>query len=192
MKIWWVDTETTGLDPHRNDVVSLACIIEIDGEVKEEFTLNIQPFDWDNVELGALKVNGFTVDQLKTFMPPKEAHAKLCSYLKKYVDPYNRNDKFQPAGYNVGFDVNFLSSFFKKCGDKYFGAYIDYHKLDPSSILQLLQLKGEVKLPSYRLQDVAKYFGIEHQPHNAMSDIKATREIVYKLLPRITYQKEDA
>jgi oligoribonuclease (3'-5' exoribonuclease) len=33
VKIFWFDTETTGLDPVVNSIVQLAAIIEIDGEV---------------------------------------------------------------------------------------------------------------------------------------------------------------
>ena len=191
MKIFWNDVETTGLDPKRNDIISLACIIEIDGVIKEEFKLNIQPFDWNNIEMSALKINGITIEQLKTFILPKEAHKKLKSYLKKYVDPYNRNDKFQFAGYNNDFDIKFMSEFFKKCGDKYFGPWIDYHRLDPQVLLQFLHLKGDINLPNYKLETVAKYFGININAHDAMSDIKATREIVQKLIPRIKYIEKD-
>lgn len=189
MKIWWFDVETTGLDPYRNDIISLACIIDIDGQIKEEFNLYMQPFNWTNIESSALKINGITKEQLKTFMSPNEAHLKLKSYLQKYVDPYNRNDKFQAGGYNNDFDVKFMSNFFKKCGDKYFGSWIDYHRFDPQVIMQFLHLKGDIKLPDYKLKTIANYFGIDIKAHDAMSDIKTTREIVYKLLPKITYQE---
>ena len=191
MKIWWFDIESTGLDPYRNDIISLACIIDIDGQVKEKFKLNIQPSNWDNIELSALKVNGITMEQLKTFMTPKEALAKLKFYLNKYVDPYNKNDKFQPGGYNNDFDIKFMSNFFRKCGDKYFGSWIDYHRFDPQVIMQFLHLKGDVNLPDFKLETVANHFGIKIKAHEPMSDIEATREIVYRLLPRIKYQKEE-
>ena len=189
MKIWWFDVETTGLNYEKNDIISLACVIEIDGEVKEKFKLNIQPFDWENIEQSALNINKITKEQLKTFMTPKQAHAKLKSYLEKYVDPYNSDDKFQPGGYNNDFDIKFMANFFKKCEDKYFGSWIDFHKLDVQSIIQFLHLKGAINLPNYRLETVAKHFGITIDSHDALSDIKATREIAYKILPKINYQK---
>jgi len=191
MKIFWLDVETTGLDPKRNDIISLAGIIEIDGKILEEFELFIQPFDWDNIEMGALKVNGFTVEQLKTFMTPKEAHKKLINILGKYVNQYDRNDKYQFAGYNNTFDIQFMQGFFKKCGDKYFGSWIDYHRLDPQVLLQFLHLKGDIDLSNYKLETVAEYLGIKINAHNALSDIKATREIVYTLMPRLKYITKD-
>lgn len=191
MKIWFFDVETTGLDSYKNDIITMANIIDIDGEIKEKFSLKIQPFNWDNIEQSALDVNKIEKASLKTFLPPLEAHRKLKEVLKKYIDPYNRKDKFQPGGYNNDFDIKFMANFFKKCGDKYFGSWIDYHKFDPQVIIQFLHLKGEINLPNYRLETVANYFGININAHDAMSDIEATREIIYKLIPRIVYLKED-
>ena len=189
MKIWWFDVETTGLDYEKNDIISLACVIEVDEEIKEEFKLNIQPFNWDNIEQSALNVNKITREQLKTFMKPKEALAKLKSYLEKYVNPYDSSDKFQPGGYNNDFDIKFMANFFKKCEDKYFGSWIDFHKIDIQSIIQFLHLKGYIYLPNYRLETVENHFGIKIDSHDALSDIKATREIAYKLLPRVNYDE---
>jgi len=109
-----MDTETTGLDYKVHDIVTLAMLIEIDGEIADSLELRIQPINWDDISEEALKVNGFTREQLKTFDPPKVAHAKLIKFLSRYVNRYNRADKYQPAGYNVGFDVGFLGEFLKK------------------------------------------------------------------------------
>ena len=132
-----------------------------------------------------MKPGKLTIEQLKTFDTPQIAHKKLISFLEKYVDRYNKLDKFQPAGYNVGFDCDFLASQFKKIGDKYFGAWIDYHKIDCATLVHLLQLKKVLNLSGYKLVNVAKEFNIEIEAHNAMSDIKATRELFYKILDRI-------
>ena len=42
-KIFYFDTETTGLDPKRHDIIQLAYIVEINGEVKEEGEFKLQP-----------------------------------------------------------------------------------------------------------------------------------------------------
>ena len=34
-KVFWFDVETTGLDSKIHDIIQLACIIEINGEIKE-------------------------------------------------------------------------------------------------------------------------------------------------------------
>ena len=35
---------------------------------------------------------------------------------------------------------------------------------------------------SHKLVDVCKHFGIELDAHDALSDIKATRQLIYKLM----------
>lgn len=189
MKILWFDVETTGLDAKTNDIISLACLIEIDGAIVDSLELKIQPINWNTISPEALKINGFTIDDLQTFDEPKVAHQKLVTFLSRHVDRYNKHDKFQPAGYNVGFDIGFLSEFFKKVGDKYFGAWVDYHKLDVASLLQLLTLKNVLCLSSYKLVNVVKEFDIEINAHNAMSDIEATRTLCYKLLNKIEFKR---
>ena len=62
MKILWTDTETSGLNSKENDILTLAGIIEIDNEVKEEFYLEIQPFNYDNISKQALEVNKLTLE----------------------------------------------------------------------------------------------------------------------------------
>ena len=190
MKVLWFDVETTGLDPVKNDIITLAMIIEIDGEVKDFKYIKMQPTNFDNIEDQALKVNGVTREELKNFMTPKQAHQEIKGFLGQFVDPFDRNDKYQPAGYNVGFDVGFLAEFFKKVGDKYFGSWIDYHKLDVSSIVQLLALKNNLKLDKYRLLNVANHFGVKIEAHDALSDIEATREVCYKILDQISFKEE--
>ncbi len=192
MKVLWFDVETTGLDPKLNDIVSIAMLIEIDGQVKEELYLKIQPTNWNNISEEALKVNGFTLETLKTFMPPKEAHKQIVAFFSKYVDKYKKNktseDKLTPSGYNVLFDISFLGEFFKKCGDNYFGAFVDYHKLDIASIVLFLKLNKKIDLQGFKLLDVANYLQADIVAHDALSDIRATREIAYKLINKIEFK----
>jgi DNA polymerase-3 subunit epsilon len=189
MKILWFDCETTGLNPIQNDIISLAMIIEIDGEIKDKLYLKIQPHSFENISDEALKINGFTKEDLKTFLPPKEAHKQIVSFFAKYVDKFKKfktmEDKLIPAGYNVLFDIQFLSEFFKKCGDNYFGSFIDYHKLDVASIVLFLQMHKKIDIKGYKLINVAEYLQASIDAHNAESDIAVTRDIAYKLLNKI-------
>jgi DNA polymerase III epsilon subunit-like protein len=189
MKILWFDVETTGLNSVENDIISLAMIIEIDGIVMEELYLKIQPCNPDNISNEALTINGFKREEFSTFLPPKEAHKQIITFFNKYVDKYKKNktinDKLIPAGYNVLFDVQFLSEFFKKVGDNYFGSFVDYHKLDVASIVLFLQMHNKIKIEGYKLINVANYLNASINAHDAQSDIRATREVAYKLLEKI-------
>jgi len=192
MKILWIDTETTGLNPFEHDIVSIALIVEINGEVKDELYLKIQPINPENITDEALKINGFTREELSTFLPPREGLNKILRFLEKYVDKYKKNktmeDKFVLAGYNVTFDSAMLSEFCKKLGYKYLGALVDYHKIDIASLVLFLKMHNKIKIDGFKLVNVAEYLQASIQAHDAQSDIRATREIAYKLLDKIKVQ----
>lgn len=193
MKILWIDTETTGLNPVVNDIISIALIVEIDGEVKDKLYLKIQPINPENVTDEALVINGFKREELSTFTPPKEALNKILKFLERYVYKYKKNktmeDKFVLAGYNVLFDSLMLSEFCKKLNYKYLGALIDYHKIDVASLVLFLKMNNKIKMEGYKLVNVAKYLNTPIKAHDAESDIEATREIAYKLLNKIEIKK---
>ena len=180
-KILWFDTETTGLDPKKNDPVQIAGIIEIDGNIVEEFQVFSQPIKWENISEAALKVNGLDRDKLKKFASPKEAMNDLTETFGDFISKFDKGDKFYPAGYNVRFDLDFLSSWFRKQGDRYFGSWVNWRYIDPLPFIYLQDYKGDLNLPDYKLGTVAKHFGIELDAHDALSDIRATREICIQL-----------
>ena len=55
-KLFYFDIESTGLDNKRNDIISLAYLIEINKEIKEEGELFMQPFRYDTINAKALEV----------------------------------------------------------------------------------------------------------------------------------------
>lgn len=180
-KIMHFDSETTGTSPRRNGMVQLSGIIEIDGEIKEEFNFHMRIFDEDEIDDEALKVTGMTLQQINSFMDPRVVYTLFIDILEKYVNKYDREDKFYPCGYNGYFDYHFLSNWFKKIGDNYFGSWFNHRLLDPLPILRFLNFCGIIDLPNYKLGTVCEYFGISLQAHDALSDVRALREVMYKL-----------
>ena len=178
MKIFHFDVETTGTDPKEHDIVQLAYLVEIDGVDKEEGSLFMQPFDFDSISAEALTVNKLTIEQLRWFDNPRDVYSGVCKILSKYVDKYNRADKFHPAGYNVGFDCDFFKEWFLKNGDVYYGSWFNWKQIDPLRVLYFMDGIGVISLPDYKLETVCAHYGIEIEAHEALSDIKATREII--------------
>ena len=190
-KIAWIDGETTGLDALQNDILTLSVIIEIDGKIKDKLDLKMQPFNYQAITEEALKINGMSVKEIKTFQSPNEAHKILIKFLQKYVNQFDKNDKLIPAGYNVGFDMDFLFKFFQKCGDAYCGSYFDYHKLDVASLVLFFKINGFFPdLEGFKLVDVAKMLNIELDAHKASDDILVTRKIFKTLMEKIEIKKE--
>ena len=184
-KLFWFDTETTGLDPIKNDILTLAGVYEVDGKIIKGIDLKIKPFSYENISKEALEVNKLTLEQIKTFDEPLVAYKKLIAFFNSCVNRYDKSDKMIPAGYNVMFDVNFLFEFFKKCNDLYCGSYIDYHKLDVATIVLFFKIQGYFDFHGFKLEKVAKQLEIPIIAHDAKEDILATRKVYYKLMEKI-------
>jgi DNA polymerase-3 subunit epsilon len=181
-KILYFDTETTGLDPVKNDIIQLAGLIEIDGKIVEEFDLKCQPHSYENIQQEALNTHCFTLEQIKGFPSPVSVKNNFCAILAKHCDKFDKGDKFYPAGYNCRFDLDFIAQWFIKCKDNYFGSWQNWRSIDPFPALCVMDYKGEITLQNYKLETVAGHFGIELKAHDALSDVKATREIIRKVL----------
>lgn len=181
-KVLYFDVETTGRNWFKHDIVQLGLIIEVDGEVKEEKNFRCQPFSWDEIDQEAMDVTGLTLEDLKSYPTPQSVHQELLAVLGKYVDKYDKADKYYPAGYNVDFDINFLGAFFRKNDDNFIGSWLNWKKLDPLPLLFMEDFAGRLKLENYKLGTVAAHFGIELDAHDAFSDIRATRQLLLKLL----------
>jgi len=177
-KILYFDTETTGTDPVKNGIIQLSGMIEIDGEIREEFNFRMAPMDLDIINDQALAVNGITRDQLKTYPSGPETYLKIVQLFSKYIDRYDKLDKFYPSGYNVRFDLDFLNNFFRKNKDPYFGSYCNWRAIDALSIAHFLDYMGQLRLPDYKLATVCSHYKVPIQAHDALSDIKATRDLL--------------
>jgi DNA polymerase-3 subunit epsilon len=184
IKTLYFDLETTGLDPQKNSVTQFAAIVEYDGEEVDRIDIKFQPFEDAEIEEAALEKTGVSIEQLLSMQTHEEGFAAVKNFLDKHIDKYNRNDKFYAAGFNVRFDLEFLSAFFKYNGEKYgIGSYFNWRQIDPMYLLHLMDWKGKIKLQNYRLETVCEHFGVSlENAHDALGDIVATRNIIKKLL----------
>lgn len=184
MKIFYADTETTGLDPKLNEIFQFALIVEIDGEVKEEASVLMRPDHPETISDDALRVTGKTREQLLALPSRKEGYHKLLAILAKYVDKYNRADKFQWVGQNPQFDMGFTRALWEQQGDKYFGSWFDNRAADLISLAVAMKMKGHIKPESFKLAVLCDLFGIKLDAHDALNDIRATRLVFRELMER--------
>lgn len=197
-KILYFDVETTGLDPKKNAVFQISGMIEIGGKVQEEFNFFCQPPEGTEISSKALEVTGKTYDDLAGYPVSTVAHTMLTFTMSRYIDKYDNKDKFYPCAYNGQFDLEFLNQFFIQHKDNYFGSWQNWQLIDPLPMIRMLSYSGVISLPDHKLGTVAKYFGIKIDAHDAMSDIRATRELVQLLKAEFSkldlkgqYGKED-
>lgn len=183
MKLLWLDTETTGLNKEKCDIIQLAGIVIIDGEEKERFNFHCQPINYENIEQNAMDKTGMTIEKLKTFPTAQETYRKFKELLCKYIDQYDKNDKFFIAGHNVKFDLEFVQSFFDKMGDKYCMSFFRHFTVDLMSFCTILHTAGLINLNSWKLEDIATYLNIPFDTnlHDALVDIDLTRKCFCRL-----------
>lgn len=183
MKIMWLDTETTGLNKEKCDIVQISGIIVIDGEEKERFNFHCQPINYENIEQSAMEKTGMTIEKLKTFPTAQETYTKFKELLCKYIDQYDREDKFFIAGHNVKFDLDFIQSFFEKMGDKYCMSFFKHFTIDLMAFCTILYTAGLISPENFTLGGIAKHLGFEDNPnlHDASVDIDLTRKCFCKL-----------
>jgi len=178
-KLFWFDTETTGLDRYRNSMVQLAAMIEINGTIKEEINLFFRPLAGREIDQEALNVNGRTIAELMEFPPAEIGIASLKKTLAKYVNKFDREDKLIQVGFNVGFDCDFLRETWVMAGDRYGpGSYMFNCPWDIRSDVAKMIAKKKLRLKNYKLVTLCNHFGISTKgAHDALVDVRATRAL---------------
>lgn len=185
MKLLFFDLETTGVNPAKNGIHQISGMIEIDGVEKERFDFHVQPNPKAIIEEQALSVAGVTREQVLDYPPMGEVHKELVAMLGKYVDKFDKKDKFFLVGYNnASFDNQFLRGFFLQNGDNYFGSWFWSNSIDVMVLASQHLATRRHEMENFKLATVAKFMGInvdDEALHDAYYDIYLTREI-YKLL----------
>jgi DNA polymerase III epsilon subunit-like protein len=59
---------------------------------------------------------------------------------------------------------------------------VDYHLLDVMSAVQIWRREFNPKIVNIKLITVCEYFGIDANFHDAMDDIRATKEVYVKVM----------
>jgi DNA polymerase-3 subunit alpha len=171
----YLDVETTGLDPRKNDIIQIACIPVINGVKMGSFNEFCQPINWENIEQEAVNVHGITEAKMRTFQSPIDLADKLIAFARKF------NVKFTIAGYNANFDKSFVGSLFNKIGKS-----AEYREIFSSDVHDVFRrakaVKDQLNISSLKLGKVCSALGIElNNAHDAFFDIEATIEVDKRL-----------
>lgn len=188
MKIFFYDLETTGTLFWKHGIHQISGAIVIDGEVKERFDLRVAPNPKAIVEDAALQVAGVTREQIMAYPPMGDVYNKVVEMLGKYVDKYDRTDKFFLCGYNnASFDDNFFRAWFRQNGDEYFGSWFWGNSLDVMVLASQYFAEERHTMKDFKLSTVARQCGIEvcdESLHDALYDIRLTMEVYKKVVSR--------
>lgn len=181
MKLFFYDLETTGTNPAKHGIHQISGEIVINDVVKEQFNYKVQPNPKAEIVEEALAVGGITKEDVLTYPPMSDVYNELVNMLGKYVNKFDKYDKFHLVGFNnASFDNNFFRGFYLQNNDKYFGSWFWADSIDVMILASNYLKKERHKLTDFKLSTVAKYLGVnveEDKLHDALYDIHLTKEV---------------
>ena len=197
----WVDTETSGLNPYWNDMITACFIAERNGEIIDTCELKTQPFSWESISKKAMEVHGISSLELSKFNKPEDVF--LNEFLPFFKRNYNKK-KYILAGHNVKFDRDFINSYWGKCKGSiekitYFNlptldklssldAWVSENMIDTMIMAKFCQSRNitnfidkERNRKSVKLTVICESLGIEYDAHDAVDDIISTKIVAHRL-----------
>lgn len=174
----YIDTETTGVDPDRHGIIQIAGFIIRDGREVERFDFMARPFPGQEIDESALRVNGYTREEIAALPDPSIAFGSLYEILTL------RDEKPALVGWNVRFDYDFLCEFFRRNGNDCFYKLVYFPPIDVAVLAHFALMKERKAFPNFKLATVARYLGIdfdETKLHDALEDITLTREVMLRV-----------
>ena len=168
-----LDTETTGRDPKVADLIEIGAVRVRDGQVVDRFSTFVNP----GREIFGAQMHGITDADVAGAPVAREAAEKLLAFIAGAP----------VVGHNIGFDLGFLDMALGESGKFIAGGYFD---------TLVIARDAYPDLESYKLGDVARFFGITVETvHRGLADAETTASIVAKFagdLPNRIQNLQDA
>ena len=173
----FIDTESTGLDYDRHELISIGVVLASQDwsgdypvfDTIEEFELKINPEHIEDADPVALRVNKYD--------PADWIFAYTLSEAMKILSEKTKDAIM--VSHNIAFDYAFLEKAFHRTGIE---NKMHYHKLDTISIA-FAKLHGNNDVHRFSLRNLCEHFDIKNKnAHTALSDAHATFELYKKLM----------
>jgi DNA polymerase III epsilon subunit family exonuclease len=173
----FIDTETTGLDPRKHELIEIAVVRvrqtwDVNAapvfSIVDEWSSKIRPENIQSADPASLRVNGFSASGW-------EDAPRAADVLNEFT---KRAEGAIMVAHNVAFDAGFI--------DTYLAVHqlpnkMHYHRLDTVSMAYAKLHDTDVT--RYSLGELCKYFGIVNESaHSALSDARACFELFKKLM----------
>ena len=166
-----LDTETTGLDPRRDRIVTIGAIGVQDGEILLEDSFEALLKVEHNTS--AVTVHGVTRDDSRRGLDEPEALRLFLDYLRDGVI----------VGHHIQHDVETLSVGY----ERHFGFRLENQSLDTMDLTLHLEkdgaFAGQERIRSFSLDALCGLFGVvPHDRHTAPGDAFLTALVFQRLL----------
>lgn len=184
MSLLFIDTETTGFDPAKHEIIEIALIdVVFEGgqlKIRSKFETKIKPARLDTASPKALEVNGYTEEGWKDAPTGNSIWPRIRAMIADCKRPIM-------AGHNVHFDLGFLRASWDRWSVK--PPALDYRTVDTYAYALPLMVSG--KAPSMKLTDARDALGLDTgRAHSAMADAMASFELAQWALGRIGLEVE--
>lgn len=175
-----VDVETSSPDSHKGCIVSIGAV-EFENPTNT-FYRECQIFEGAEIQLDAMRVNGFSMDQIKD--PTKKTLEQVINEFINWCSGFY--DKTIVA-HNAGFDHSFLEQSCKRYNIYWqFG----FRSVDVHTTCYLSMMANNIEIPmmygtsGIGLNKVLEYCGMprEPDPHNALNGAKYETEAMHRML----------
>jgi len=151
-----LDVETTGRDPKVADLIEIGAVRIRDGQIVDRFSTFVSP----GREIFGAQMHGITTADVAGAPVAREAAEKLLAFV----------GGSPVIGHNIGFDLGFLDGALGEAGKFIAGGYFD---------TLVIAREAYPDLESYKLGDIARFFGIEvATAHRGLADAETTAAIV--------------
>ncbi|MBI0446449.1 MULTISPECIES: 3'-5' exonuclease [Deinococcus] len=170
--IIFVDTETGGRDPARHPLLTVGLVtLTPQGEVTHPLHLRVRHEHYE-VEEEAMAVNGI---DLATHHAAAQAPEEVAEVVRAYARAVGR---VMLGGHNLAYDLGFLRWLLPDLKSIFRRGRVDT-KLTAQFLLHAGILPRKVGTP---LDQLAKYFGLAYQAHDALEDARVTARVYAELL----------
>jgi DNA polymerase-3 subunit epsilon len=185
-KFLFIDTETTSADKNKCGLWQIGGVVEC-GKHFDEFLFECDVFEGDEISEEALQAGNISLEKLSTLPDPWDAFKKFQKMLSKYVDKYDKLDKFHVFAYSADFDNTVLRHWFIKNDDSFFGSWFWHPWICIMTLTAAQHITDRKKFSNFQLKTVAEYLKIDiigkKDFHNALFDSKVARDIYHKVKP---------
>lgn len=194
--IYVCDTETTGLNFQKHDIIELSLLRLIpkkDSFEEEQKTWLIKAVNPQTIEDKALQVNGHKREDILHISNFGKSNYRLPQDVVDEADAWIMEDGFSSidrifAGQNPRFDLEFLQELWKRCGrltEEDFPFYVHHGNriLDTTMITVFIDFCVGRRRRYYNLGNLIKSFGVKKEKfHRADADVRITAELLKKFV----------
>lgn len=178
MRLLFIDTETGGLNPREDALLSVGLVVWEDGKVLASRDWKIKSGD-KNYCISALNINNIDIKEHNSVACEPEVAA---FEIIEFIDEWFPTKAATLAGHNVSFDRDFLQTLIEEYTCHEFGAMISHRLCDTMSILNFIVACGKLPPEVLSSDGAFKYFGIAIKDrHTALGDAEGTVHLFNKL-----------